>query len=631
MSFRRPVFAILLTAIACITGCQRGSVKSEPERFAILRFENMGDPANDWMGRAFSEVIGSELAATKGVSAIPPAQIVAGSRQLGIVAVSSPGVSTGIEAALAAGANRIGYGDYTVRGGRLWARFWIENEQTQKYKKVVEVAAAPGDIIGLASRLAQAAVPGAAAYSTNNLAVLKQYCQALEATNPADAASMLKEAIAAEGSFGPAYLLLANIQASVSRSDAAATIDQALQHASALQPADRARLKAQAATLRGDAAAQQQALAQLAQLDAKNSGQWQALADLAMARRDYAQAVQAYRALLGLQPNNAAVLNQEAYALVYAGDLKGALEALDTYRKLNPQDANALDSRGDVNLLAGHLKEAEESYVQANQLNANFQGPPSAGGDLFKAAMSRLMTGDVPGADALFQKYAAARTAIKDPDVEMKSATWLYLSGRRGEAHKHVEAMAAAAAQRQDGVAEARAWSQEALWKLMEGNRVEAAALAAKAAQTAGANGGAIAGVSGFLSQPSAPADEWAARADRMIRGQAALKDTMLGYALLLDGKAAAAKAPLERARDATASGTDEGIGVLLAWSEIEAGDAAGAAALLKFNPIPPLTGPSATMPLYFPRMFALRARCTTDQREAQTNRELYAKLAPAS
>ena len=81
-------------------------------------------------------------------------------------------------------------------------------------------------------------------------------------------------------------------------------------------------------------------------------------------------------------------------------------------------------------LLVNKLKEAEASYLGAQQLDPNFQGAANANGDLYKAAMARLMTGDPAGADAIFQKYLAARVAAQDKEADFKAANWLWISGR---------------------------------------------------------------------------------------------------------------------------------------------------------------------------------------------------------
>lgn len=613
MSYRLTVFAFLVAA----AGCNRQGPVA-PERFAILRFENMGSDGSggaasiDWMGRGFAEVIGAELAGGRGVSAVPAEALAVGQRQLGIVAVSAPGVSSGVEAAIAAGANRIGYGDYRVERGELYARLWVEDAQTHRYTRVVEISGPPERLIPLASRLAKAAAPGAAAYATQDESVLHSYCDALETRDAGRAVSDMESAIASDKTFGPAYRLLAEFQAGTSRDQAATTLELGLQNAAGLGAIDRARMEAQIATLRGDAPGKERALAAVAKLDAKNPAEWQQLADLAMGRRDYTQAAEALRALLALQPGNVAALNLLAYASAYAGDLSGSLAALDKYKALRPKDANVLDSRGDVLLLSGRLKEAEASYVAANQLDPNFQGAASAGGDLYKASMARLLAGDAAGADAIFQKYLAARVAAQDKEADFKSADWLWISGRQADAVKKLQGVATAAAQRQDKGSEAQAYSQQALWDLMRGDRAAAAGMAAKAAQTAGTGpGAAIGAIPMFLSQPSASAAEWEARADRAIRapGQPGLKDMMLAYALLLDGKPAAAAAPLERARDTAGTNADEGIAVLLAWSKLESGNPAEAKELLRFNPIPQLTGPQAFQGLYIPRVLELRTK----------------------
>jgi hypothetical protein len=108
------------------------------------------------------------------------------------------------------------------------------------------------------------------------------------------------------------------------------------------------------------------------------------------------------------------------------------------------------------------------------------------------------------------------------------------------------------------------------------------------------------------------------------------VKQQMLAYALLLDGKVKAAAAPLQRLYDATGAAINEGLPVLLAWTDIENGNPDAAAPLLKLNPVPPDAGVSTFMPLYFPRIFELRSMAAakagkTD--EARQNLDLYQKL----
>ena len=135
----------------------------------------------------------------------------------------------------------------------------------------------------------------------------------------------------------------------------------------------------------------------------------------------------------------------------------------------------------------------------------------------------------------------------------------------------------------------------------MRGDRAAAAELAKKWASTAGA-GAAVGAIPTFFIAAFGDCGGVGGARRPGIRtpAQPSLKEMLLAYALLLDGKAAAAAAPLERARDLAGTGADEGIAVLLAWSKVEGGDAAGAVELLRFNPIPQLTGPQAFAGLLF-------------------------------
>jgi tetratricopeptide (TPR) repeat protein len=357
-----------------------------------------------------------------------------------------------------------------------------------------------------------------------------------------------------------------------------------------------------------------------------------------MSRHDYRQAEDAYGHALELEPESANLLNELGYAATYAGDFDAGLAALGHYRQLHPNDPNALDSLGDLNFISGHLREAEDLYLQANKRDPNFL-PSGPGGDLFKAAVARIMTGDIAGADDLEKKYIDARAAAHDSSAPFRELQWLWLTGRRTEAYRGLEALALAfehaaqpTNQPTDQTAASHAYAELAVWSLMKGDRAAAAALAQKAASLATAATGAPAAISRFLAQPSAPAEEWLSRADRFLPNPAQdiLKQQMLAYALLLDGKVKDAAAPLQRLYDATGVAINEGLPTLLAWTHIESGDLGSAAPLLKLNPVPPHTGVNTFMPLYFPRIFELRSMVAAKAGkadEAKHDFDLFQKL----
>jgi hypothetical protein len=271
--------------------------------------------------------------------------------------------------------------------------------------------------------------------------------------------------------------------------------------------------------------------------------------------------------------------------------------------------------------LLGRLREAENFYLQAVKKDPAFQG----GGEFFKAAVARLMTGDVNGADALAKQFLDARAKAKDPLADFHKAQWAWISGRRKEAYDQLAAFARAAETGPLPEAAAQAYSQLALWSVALGNRSDAAQMAQKAATLERPASAALAAVARFLAQPSTSAAEWSARAGRSFPdpAQKSVRDTALAYALLADKEFQAASLVLKPMYDATNPTNDDSLAVLLAWAYIETGKPKEAAALLRFNPVPAATGAKPFTVFYFPRLFYLRGRIAAlagnrDQAQAQ-------------
>jgi tetratricopeptide (TPR) repeat protein len=609
--------------------CTRQPAAPRVERIAILRFENLGPGvADDWMGRAFSEVISAELAGAPGVYAIPSSRLHGLDRVLGPRPVSVPGISAEHSLALASGATRVGYGEYSVRDGRLEARLTIEDPRTGKMTKLVSAAAA-GDVLAVASELARQVSTGVAPFGTNSVPALKAYVAAQESDTAAATAQDLDQAIAADPDFGPPYRLLAQLKTQQQdRAAARALLGRALARAGAMPPPERARLKVEAASLDGDFAARKSALTTLVGLEPNDSAAWSSLAESCMNRREYQQAVLSYRKVLEVEPEDINALNQLGYAAAYAGSFDAALDALRRYQALRPAEANPLDSQGDVNLLAGRLREAENLYLQAAKTGPNFEG----GGDLWKAAMARLMSGDVAGAGQLAQQYIQARQAAKDPALEYRKAEWSWISGRRKSARQGLEAFARGAENGPLRELGSRAYSQLAVWSLVMGDRAAAAQLAQKGALVAGPASAGAAMVARFLAQPPASSSEWSVRADRLFPNpsQDPLKDFALAYALLLGQQFQPASPLLKQLYDGTSPGGDPSLPVMLAWTCLETGRTNDAAPLLRLNPIPSTEGVSLFAPFYFPRIYYLRGLLAEKQGkpdEARANYRLFRQL----
>ncbi|HWC97282.1 MAG TPA: tetratricopeptide repeat protein [Candidatus Sulfopaludibacter sp.] len=600
------------------TACSRQPVKPALTRLAVLRFENLSpDSSADWMGRAFSEVISAELSSVPGMSVISSSQMHALERQTGVRPVSAPGISSERSLAIFQGANRVAYGDYYVRGGRLQAQLTIEDPATGRMERVLTAEAPAGDVYGAASNLAHQISSAAGKYGTTNEAAVQAYITASEGGADDANAENAARAIAADPNFGPAYRLLAGVKArQKDTAGALAVLDEAIARGGAIPPAERARIELEAATLRNDQSGRRQALLDLTKAEPQDIGVWRSLAELSYAMRDYPHAVTAYEKVLAAEPDSPPVLNVIGYAYAYSGNLDAAVAALKKYRQLLPKDPNALDSLGDVYLISGHLAEAAQAYLQAAQLSPTLQG----GSDLFKAAMARLMSGDIPAADALEKQCEETTGRANDPATPYRQAEWAWLTGRRKQA---VERLTAFAQNAQNGPMKelaSRAYSELALWSLLENDRTHAADFVSKALQVAGPASAPTAFLMRYLLDP-APRETPANR-------------QFLAYWLLLNKQFPQAATELQRLYDNPASSSDEALPILLAWARVETGHENEAADLLRFNPVPPLTGPGLFTPLYFPRLYQLRAKVAEKQnrpQDAQAAREIFQKLSPTA
>jgi tetratricopeptide (TPR) repeat protein len=619
---KRHDFSLTILALAFLSACQRQPARPSLERIAVLRFENLGsDPSADWMGRAFSEIVTSELSSAPGLYAIPSARLHTIEASLGARPTGAPGISAERAAAVAAGATRIIYGQYAVRGGMLAARMTIEDQITGKMTVLNPVSAPPGDIVSAASALARQIAARVTPYGTKDPAVVEAHVNALEHLDSPGVAESLEKAIAADPNFGASYRQLALFKAQ--QRDIAGALDllhRALDRGSAIPDTERALIQVEDAELRNDPGARLDALTALAKADSHNPQTWADLAAANTAAHRYPQAAEAYRQAVALQPDNADFWNQLGYAAAYAGDASGAAGAIDRYRKLLPDSPNPLDSLGDVNLISGHLSEAEEYYRQAAKKNPEF----FAGLDFLKAAMARLMTGDVAGADALAQQYFAARVAAKDPVLDYRKAQWAWIAGRRKDACRQMEQLAHASETGARRNVAAPAYAELAVWTLMLGSRESAAEFARKAGELATPASAVQATLARFLSQSSAPPSEWQARASALVhdRAQLLIGQMALADALLFAEEFSAALPVLQQMYDGGNPTAGEGLPLLLAWADVETGHIPEAAALLRFNPPLSNAGLTWSTALYFPRIFYLRATVAEKQGKAEEARE---------
>jgi tetratricopeptide (TPR) repeat protein len=258
------------------------------------------------------------------------------------------------------------------------------------------------------------------------------------------------------------------------------------------------------------------------------------LADAETTAGQFEAAASDWKKLTAGSPNDALAWNSLGYARSYAGDYAGALAALREYVRLRPKDANPSDSIGDLNYSFRKFGEAAAAYLEARKKQPDFEQY----GTLYKAAWAKFRAGDKTGADALFSQFRTERVKARPSDeiVELLTGDWLYRTGREREA---IAVLRKVVSETQSAPLRIDAYAQITIWDLLRGDRAQAV----KDAVAIGPKpAGASVFAARFAAQPSAPAAEWEARAERMIPPSVtALRHLALGYALLLDGKREAA------------------------------------------------------------------------------------------
>ncbi len=574
---------------------------------------------SDWMVLAFYEIVTSELSGAPDIYPIPAVRVHALAAGMGTRPVAAPGISAERTAALVAGATEIVFGQYAVRGGTLEARMTVEDEITGKMTVLDPVSGPSADIVSVASGLARQISTHASPFGTKNPTVVETHVKAFERLDSPGLAEDLEKAIAADPDFGPSYRQLAQIKLQQrDLAGAEAVLERGLAHK--LPARERALLLLEVANLRNDPKVRAEALGMLTTADPNSPEGWHDLGAFSMATHRYPQAVGAYRKAVAIQPEDPNFWNQLAYSASYSGDATTAAAAVDRYQKLLPESPNPVDSLGDIDLIAGRLPQAEEVYSRNARKHPEFY----AGLDFLKAALAHLMTGDVSGADAVAQHYFDARAAAKDPLVDYRKAQWAWISGRRKAACQQMERLAQAS---ETGAARAiavHAYTELAMWTLMLGNREAASDMARKAAEIAKPALFVQATLARFLTQSPASAAEWQARAKTLAPdpAQSAIGNMALADALLIAKDYDAALPVLQTMYNSGNLTADEGLPVLLAWADVETGHIPEAADLLRFNPPLSDTGLTWSTPLYFPRIFYLRAVVADKQGKADVARE---------
>jgi tetratricopeptide (TPR) repeat protein len=575
---------ILLTCGLC--GCSREKSHA-PERLAVTPFENLsGSTEFDWLRRGLSAVVASDLT--------------------GLPKTYARAVDS-VDGAYAMQATRALQGYFVQSGGRLEIHATVLDLASRKAVASFALeGAVPQGAISLADDVAKKLNPRARAFPTTNAGAFHAYGEALSAVDRTAALMALEAATKADPRFSSAYWERARLLAGGGDREGALRV---IEEARREQPDSiaSAKLDLLAATLKDDVAAREHALESLSRLTPADAAVFVELAQLELGQRKFSDAVRHYDAAAEVDPEDTGTWNDLGYAQAYAGNLDGARSALEQYRSLvSPENVNPLDSLGEVSFYLGDFGAAEKYFLDADRKNPG----EFAGADLLKAAEARLMTGDLAGANSLFDKYVARAEGGQRGRMAFQKAQWEFLTGRRKAAMAGLERMLPTV----EGDGRSLALSQLSVWKFQTGDQKAAeqfASLAGESAVSPAARN--ISAVCRAVLHPD-------------VESGSRLADA---YARIFAGKIPEAAPMLEMLYRGTNPHNDGEIRTLLAWAYVKMGRATDARALIGVYPLPMPAGEQVFASLVFPRYLFVRGAVLQQQGkrpEAKGAYELFLK-----
>lgn len=396
---------------AAFSACTR--VPESPARYAFLPFDNLtGDAALDWLARTAHRIAAAQLAGTAHTAST-------------------------IGDAYLERANRFVHGYFTRQGNTLRLNIEVEDAATHK---MIATQQFDGAALASISSLAKSLDPKAGEFSSSNT-------EAVAAWGHGD----FEKAVAVDPAFGAAWLSMMEAKArSGDNAGAIEAADRALSHP-VKSDVDGMRIELARATLKGDARAEHDALVKLTAKVA-DPRLLENLGALETKAREFALAEGDYKKILAAEPDNAQATNLLGYAQGLQGKVSDAEATFAAYAKMPGQEANSFDSLGEVYFMNGKFADAEKAFLHAHERNAAFL----SGGDLRKAAYAHWMSGDLPGADAIFAKYADFKIKLHDPAVEWERAQWLYSTMRTDAALAQLAKLPS-----QQSILQAKVWRGE--------------------------------------------------------------------------------------------------------------------------------------------------------------------------
>jgi tetratricopeptide (TPR) repeat protein len=536
VSFSGLLRLFTLTVLLVSSGCRSRS-EEQPRLLYVPPLVNLSaDPSLDWFGRAVSGLI---IART------------AGGGRVQFVGAETQKATHELE------------GYFSERGGVVHVHSALRDLASQKVITTADSQGPVAELFRISETLAQRVAGPVRPYTTSSVDAVRNLYRAVGSSSAEEVLKLLDAAIAADAGYGSAHLARIQTLGALNRRDEAT---KALEAAAApsvrFTEEEKLRVQEMRAAISGDVAARARVMRDLARLRSGDVQLWRAAADLFLLLKDYSAAIDCYKNAVKIEPDNIVFWNSLGYAHAYAGNLSSAKSALDEYRRLAPADANALDSLGEVHYHTGRFAEAEKYFLDAFNKNKTLLG----GGEALRAAMARLMMGDLATADQHFAKYIEVRKQAGDSLVPVRQALWRFWTGHR------TEAMAALAKINDPPAAAAAARFLLTLWQIEFGDLEQARKMAAAAS------------------------------------GGGAVRRQLLGYSLLLQRNYPDAVQLWSEVYNNTSGLEAKDERILLAWAHAGRNNLAEVATLVRAYPLPFSAAEPSPQAILFPRMLFLKA-----------------------
>lgn len=311
---------------------------------------------------------------------------------------------------------------YTREHGAVHLNFNMEDRSSLRVEpvSVSSAQAKSASLLATIDALAHTLDPQARAFSSTN-------ADAVDAWGHGDFA----KAVELDPDFGAAWTArVQSLEQAEKTEEALQAADTALARKTLRSDWNRLQLRLSAATLRKDFPARAAALSEMANLTPADPQALLNAAEAQGAARNFPASEQLYARLWFVDHADPRVLNSLGYAEGLAGNVDAARKTFDEYSKLPGGQVNAHDSLGEVYFMNGRFKEAEQEFLKTFTLDPKFLDGVSA----VKAAYAHWLAGDLAGADAMLQKYAASLIKSNPSLAIWRQATWLYSTGRQDQA-----------------------------------------------------------------------------------------------------------------------------------------------------------------------------------------------------